>query len=90
MGCHLGWHFTVGCPLRGGRGECKKIRTIVLFHKKQLREKRPYLLSFLKTVFSTYCELGSVLDRAILVFQPSALTMVNGTVSPDIFNLVQF
>jgi hypothetical protein len=21
MGCHLGRHFTVGCPLRGGRGE---------------------------------------------------------------------
>jgi hypothetical protein len=20
MGCHLGWHFAVGCPLRGGRG----------------------------------------------------------------------
>ncbi len=19
-GLHLGWHFTVGCPLRGGRG----------------------------------------------------------------------
>ncbi len=21
LGCHLGWHFAVGCPLRGGRGE---------------------------------------------------------------------
>jgi hypothetical protein len=21
MGCHLGWHFSVGFPLRGGRGE---------------------------------------------------------------------
>jgi hypothetical protein len=21
MGCHLGWHFAEGCPLRGGRGE---------------------------------------------------------------------
>jgi hypothetical protein len=21
MGCHLGWHFAVGCPLRGGRGK---------------------------------------------------------------------
>jgi hypothetical protein len=20
MGCHLGWHFAVCCPLRGGRG----------------------------------------------------------------------
>jgi hypothetical protein len=29
MGCHLGWHFTVGCPLRGGRGKCKKIGTSV-------------------------------------------------------------
>jgi hypothetical protein len=24
MGCHLGWHFTVGCPPRGGRGEYKQ------------------------------------------------------------------
>jgi hypothetical protein len=29
MGCHLGWHFTVGCPLRGGRGKCKIIGTSV-------------------------------------------------------------
>jgi hypothetical protein len=21
MGCRLGWYVTVGCPLRGGRGE---------------------------------------------------------------------
>jgi hypothetical protein len=21
MGCLLGWYFTVGCPLRGSRGE---------------------------------------------------------------------
>jgi hypothetical protein len=21
MGCHLGWYFAEGCPLRGGRGE---------------------------------------------------------------------
>jgi hypothetical protein len=20
MGCHLGWYFAEGCPLRGGRG----------------------------------------------------------------------
>jgi hypothetical protein len=24
MGCHLGWHFAVGCPLIGGRGEYKQ------------------------------------------------------------------
>jgi hypothetical protein len=29
MGCHLGWHFTVGCPLRGGRGKCEIIGTSV-------------------------------------------------------------
>jgi hypothetical protein len=29
MGCRLGWHFTVGCPLRGGRGKCKIIGTSV-------------------------------------------------------------
>ncbi len=26
MGCHLGWHFAVGCPLRGGRGKYKNNR----------------------------------------------------------------
>jgi hypothetical protein len=26
MGCHLGWHFPVGCPLRGGKGENKHNR----------------------------------------------------------------
>ncbi len=29
MGCHQGGHFAVGCPLRGGRGEYKKIGTYV-------------------------------------------------------------
>jgi hypothetical protein len=29
MGCHLGWHFAVGCPLRGGRGKKKIIGTSV-------------------------------------------------------------
>jgi hypothetical protein len=24
MGSHLGWHFAVCCPLRGGRGEFRK------------------------------------------------------------------
>jgi hypothetical protein len=29
MGCHQGWHFTVDCPLRGGRGKFKIIGTSV-------------------------------------------------------------
>jgi hypothetical protein len=37
MGCHLGWHFTVGCPLRGGRGKCKIIGTSV--PPKTIKEK---------------------------------------------------
>jgi hypothetical protein len=24
MGSHLGWHFAVGCPLRGGREKYKQ------------------------------------------------------------------
>jgi hypothetical protein len=35
MGSHLGWHFPVGCPLRGGRGEF-----ILKKHQKQLRKKK--------------------------------------------------
>jgi hypothetical protein len=31
MGCHLGWHFAVCCPLRGGRG------VFIKNTKKQLR-----------------------------------------------------
>jgi hypothetical protein len=38
MGCHLGWHFPVGCPLRGDRGEYKQKG--LLFHQKQLRKKK--------------------------------------------------
>jgi hypothetical protein len=38
MGCHVGWHFPVGCPLRGGRGENKLEE--LLFHQKQLRKKK--------------------------------------------------
>jgi hypothetical protein len=38
MGCHLGWHFAVGCPLRGGRGKYKQKG--LLFHQKQLRKKK--------------------------------------------------
>jgi hypothetical protein len=34
MGYHLGWHFIVGCPLMGGRGEFRKK------HQKQLRKKK--------------------------------------------------
>jgi hypothetical protein len=39
MGCHLGWHFAVGCPLRGGRGKYKKtIGTSV--PQKTIKEKK--------------------------------------------------
>jgi hypothetical protein len=42
MGCHLRWHFPVGCPLRGSRGEYKKtIGTSV--QPKQLRKKKFFL-----------------------------------------------
>jgi hypothetical protein len=37
MGCYLGWHFPVGCPLRGGRGEYEQQG--LLFHQKQLMKK---------------------------------------------------
>jgi hypothetical protein len=44
MGCHLGWYFTVGCPLRDGRGEEKKqgFRSI----KKTNKEKNIYIHPF--------------------------------------------
>jgi hypothetical protein len=39
MGCHLGWHFPVGCPLRGGIGEYNKtIGTYV--PPKTIKEKK--------------------------------------------------
>jgi hypothetical protein len=40
MACHLGWHFAVCCPLRGGRGEYKKGTTVP---PKTIKEKK-YLL----------------------------------------------
>jgi hypothetical protein len=50
MGCHLGWHFAVGCPLRGGRGKYKQQG--LLFHQKQLRKKKEFLGEF-KFIFET-------------------------------------
>jgi hypothetical protein len=44
MGCHLGWHFTVGCPLRGGRGKCKIIGTSV--PPKTIKEKKKIIKIF--------------------------------------------
>jgi hypothetical protein len=42
MGCHLGWHFAVGCPLRGSRG--KYIKTIgTSFPPKTIKEKKMYV-----------------------------------------------
>jgi hypothetical protein len=38
MGCHLGWHFAIGCPLKGGREKYKQQG--LLFHQKQLRKKK--------------------------------------------------
>jgi hypothetical protein len=40
MGCHLGWHFPVGCSLSGGRGEYKTIGTSV--PPKTIKEKKVY------------------------------------------------
>jgi hypothetical protein len=42
MGCHLGCHFPVGCPLRGGRGEYKNNRTSD--PPKTIKEKDIYIL----------------------------------------------
>jgi hypothetical protein len=38
MGCHLGWYFAEGCPLRGGRG------VFIKKHQKQLRKKKKNFL----------------------------------------------
>jgi hypothetical protein len=46
MGCYLGWHFTVGCPLRGGRGKCKIIGTSV--PPKTIKKKKMPLVSSIK------------------------------------------
>jgi hypothetical protein len=36
MGCHLGWHFAIGCPLRGGRGKLRpKTRPKTIKEKKK-------------------------------------------------------
>jgi hypothetical protein len=35
MGCYLGWHFAVGCPLRGGRGEFRKKTPKTIKEKKE-------------------------------------------------------
>jgi hypothetical protein len=42
MGSHLGWHFAVGCPLRGGREE-----NLLKKHQKQLRKKKNFYLKML-------------------------------------------
>jgi hypothetical protein len=44
MDCHLGWHFAVCCPLRGGRG------VFIKKHQKTIKEKKKYLE---KCVFAT-------------------------------------
>jgi hypothetical protein len=41
MGCHLGWRFAVGCPLRGGRGKIYKKGTSV--PQKTTKEKKNIL-----------------------------------------------
>jgi hypothetical protein len=42
MGCHLGWHFPAGCPLRGGRVEyVYTIGTSVPL--KTIQEKKDFL-----------------------------------------------
>jgi hypothetical protein len=56
MGCWLGWHFTVGWLLRGSRVEYKQYG--LLFHKKQLREKKMFGFSVLP--LSPFLCLGSL------------------------------
>jgi hypothetical protein len=38
MDCHLGWYFTIGSSLRGGRGE-KKIQKNGFSAQKKIKEK---------------------------------------------------
>jgi hypothetical protein len=40
MGCHLGWYFAVGCPLRGGRG--KYIQKGTSVPQKTTKEEKKY------------------------------------------------
>jgi hypothetical protein len=44
MGCQLGWHFAVGCPLRGGRG------VFIKKTPKTIKEKK--IIKFKKYIFS--------------------------------------
>jgi hypothetical protein len=52
MGCHLGWYFTIGCPLKGGKGEC--IQKGLLAHQKQSRKTN------LWAVFKVNSALGNL------------------------------
>jgi hypothetical protein len=54
MGCHLGWHFTVGCPLRGGRGKCKIIGTSVPPKTIKKKKKKILYLPGLKNVVADF------------------------------------
>jgi hypothetical protein len=44
MDCHLGWYFTIGSSLRGGRGEKKNTKRATA-HRRKLREKMQYILN---------------------------------------------
>jgi hypothetical protein len=46
MGCHLGWHFPVGCPLRGGRAEYIIKKTIGTSVQPKTIEEKKYLGEF--------------------------------------------
>jgi hypothetical protein len=74
-GCHLGWHFPVGCPLRGGRGDDKQWG--LLFQQNQLRKKNKYaqLLYYIDIVLKlpTYLPVGPTTSR-----RTPRLPLVNG------------
>jgi hypothetical protein len=46
MGCHLGWHFAEGCPLRGGRG------VFIKKTPKTIKEKKINLICMKLLLFS--------------------------------------
>jgi hypothetical protein len=55
MGCHLGWHFAEGCPLRGGRGEY--VYTIGTYvPPKIIKEKKKKIYSASKQRYPPPCQ----------------------------------
>jgi hypothetical protein len=61
MGCHLGWHFAVGCPLRGGRG------VFIQKHQKQLRKKKTFHITMAKGETGQCC-YDEITARDVFLF----------------------